>query len=628
MKKCPKCGFEVADDKKFCGGCGYKFEQKDSFMNESAKCPKCGNPLTPGKKFCGACGTKIDNTETDSKSAKGSEDDYYISITSGHIQWNILPGQVALKITESDIDSYGKVTGVNIQDGIKALFFVGGKYVAELESGSYKFKNIGVDSKSFFERIANFFTGVNKQNAENAGIHTKKCAAITIVLVREVEFPLVFEFKNTRVGLLTCDVGLHLMTKITNLNEFYKAHLLDSKFVSYVFMEQLLSSIVARVFLEIDFSSDDFLKRADELKNAVNKNLEVLYPYITVSKVIDFGAGSEALSRISQLKEELYIAELELEQLTKRNHYLNKLNSETNRQQLRQAQSQADFRAAMDKIDQQNMLTDDEKDKFALMLESQRLIRQAQSQEEVDTALGEIRKTGLLREEELSVLQNQINYRAELQNLSDTQQIALATIQNQKILDKEKLDWEMQIGNVRFENQLNREKLQAETEIEIQHKKQESKLDILRQAQALRMERENAEHQRTAELKKMELDAYAGMSVEQIMAINPNISPEAAKALGEKFKSESLQSQVDMANQQKNEMREFMQQEMAVMREMVRGSREETQNHEDRYTDVMKTTIKAVAGANGIQSSIIKCQKCGAENAAGTKFCMECGEGV
>ena len=79
----------------------------------------------------------------------------------------------------------------------------------------------------------------------------------------------------------------------------------------------------------------------------------------------------------------------------------------------------------------------------------------------------------------------------------------------------------------------------------------------MRELQNMRQERENAEHQRAVELKKMELDAYAGMSVEQIMAINPNISPEAAKALAEKFKGEHLQGQVEMANQQKDEMRSY-----------------------------------------------------------------------
>lgn len=617
MKTCSKCGNEVKDEAKFCGKCGNKFEIQNTTETSSdvTKCPTCGKEVLPGKKFCGACGTKLETQKE-------------ISIVSGHIQWNIIPGQLALKITEEDINSYGKVSGVNIQDGVKALFFVEGKYVAELESGSYSFKEFGVNAKSFIAKISDFFTGTNRQNAEKAGINKVNCPPITIILVRDVEFPLIYQMKNKRVGILTSDVGVHILAKISNINEFYKQHLLDKKFVSFISMAELLQSTIERVLDDKlpTFTNESFYEQSEVLLNEFNKGLNYSYPYISVSKIISITTDNENLRLIEQRKEELYIAELELEELTKRNHFLNRLNDEKNQQTLREAQSQADFRAAMDKIDQQNLLTEDEKDKFALMLEAQRIIRTAQAQEEVDVAIGQIRKTELLREEEISVLESQIAHRAELQNLSDTQHLQLATIQNEKILDKEKLDWELQIGNVRFENQLNREKLQAETELEIKRKKQESKLEIMRELQNIRQERENAEHQRTVELKKMELDAYAGMSVEQIMAINPNISPEAAKALAEKFKGEHLQSQVEMANQQKDEMRSFMEQQMALMREMVSGTKETSQLHEERYTDVMKTTIKAVAGASNLQPAICRCLRCGAENPTGTKFCSECGQ--
>ena len=494
MKTCNKCGNEVKDEAKFCGKCGNKFDVQAQVQTntDGVTCSKCGNIVAVGKKFCGKCGNKLEEKND-------------VSIISGHIQWNIIPGQVALKITEQDIDSYGKVKGINIQDGVKALFFVEGKFIAELESGSYSFKEFGVGAKSVLTKLFDFFKGVNK---EKSGVFNNNALPITIILVRDVDFPLVYEFKNKRIGNLSKDVALHMLVKFTNINEFYKNHLLDKKFVSFNTMSELLASSVSRVLDEKlpTFETEDFYAQSEILKTEFNKAISYTYQYLTVSKIISFSTSSEALRQIEQLKEELYVAELELEQLTNRNHFLNKLNDEKNQQELREAQSQADFRAAMDKIDQQNLLTEDEKDKFALMLQAQQIIRVAQTQEEVDAAIGQIRKTELLREEEISVLENQIKHRAELQNLSDTQQIQLATIQNQKILDKEKLDWELQIGNVRFENQLNREKLQAETELEIKRKKQESKLEIMRELQNMRQERENAEHQRVFDLKKMELD--------------------------------------------------------------------------------------------------------------------------
>ena len=69
--KCPKCGNEVADGKKFCGQCGSPLgapagtepgRSTGSVESSGPVCPKCGAALTPGKKFCGKCGTPVVST--------------------------------------------------------------------------------------------------------------------------------------------------------------------------------------------------------------------------------------------------------------------------------------------------------------------------------------------------------------------------------------------------------------------------------------------------------------------------------------------------------------------------------------------------------------------------------------
>lgn len=58
-KHCTKCGREVADGRRFCGGCGQAF----LVVAAAAKleptdpiCINCGVALNPGKRFCGSCG--------------------------------------------------------------------------------------------------------------------------------------------------------------------------------------------------------------------------------------------------------------------------------------------------------------------------------------------------------------------------------------------------------------------------------------------------------------------------------------------------------------------------------------------------------------------------------------------
>lgn len=127
MKVCPNCKKELKDEAKFCGGCGYKFPLGTASADVT-NCPSCGNPLKPGAKFCGKCGASLD--------IKQVSKDANVDITkqASFIQWNVLPGQLALKIDSSEIASYGRVKGVVVQEGIRALFFVNGKILSNKET--------------------------------------------------------------------------------------------------------------------------------------------------------------------------------------------------------------------------------------------------------------------------------------------------------------------------------------------------------------------------------------------------------------------------------------------------------------------------------------------------------------
>lgn len=244
-----------------------------------------------------------------------------------------------------------------------------------------------------------------------------------------------------------------------------------------------------------------------QLKTSVSD----IYPYISLERIIRLTATNTELDELRRMREELYISEKELVELSKRNDFLNRLNDEKNQQFLHDAQTQADFTAAMNKIDEQNELTADEKAKFADMLYWQRKLREAQNADEGNAALNKLEQNGLLREEEISTLKADIEQRKNLKNLTDGQALAMLTLQNNIALDQQKLQWEMEIGNRRVQNALDRERMQAaydderrRTEIALDREEQESQLELLKQAQAIRQEREDAEHKR-----KMEEEAAA-----------------------------------------------------------------------------------------------------------------------
>lgn len=722
MKTCPKCNKELKDTAKFCGGCGYKFPVEagtvPSIKEAGSACPSCGNQLKPNAKFCGKCGTRIQAVAApqDSQTIVRPDAKQLEAVgSSGFVRWTMLPGQIAVKITEKEFDDYGKIKGLVIQDGTKALFFVNGKIVAELEAGSYKLDELkndgGAETRGGFLGFLQRAGAAAARAASNlfrALTGNSEKPAISVVLVRSTDFPLVFSIKDANTSGIRSEMGLHLLCKVANINEFYRNLLLDKKFVCFTELQSTLNLVVRnQVNSAVSGYTPDKVGDNPELAQVVLGLLQTaivdVYPFVEIKKVLQLTADHQGLENLRRMGEELYVSEQELVHLQKRNDFLNRLQSVKNDQetielsadykhQLETGAIEANFRARKLEIYKQMELTQDEQDKFDLMLAAEKKLREAKTQEEVDAALHEYQKSGMLREQEL----DQLRHQGRMADLRNTQEYDMAELRGELAIKREQDAYsdERRDKDAEFQDERRR------AELELEKEEQQNQLEMLRQAQALRMERENAEHQRELEaenaaraheeeMQRQQLAAkienqriYAGMSFEQIMAANPDISPEAAKALAQKFASEGKEEllrarEADMAKQseQQMEMMRMMQQMtmagmgvnqqhskemLAAKQSELERTRADASRNEDRMLAGVQSTVTAAGvafsgRANGQQPqrrkemppsaaptpsasvpsqsnaaptpapSAGKCPKCGADLEPDSSFCGECG---
>jgi len=512
MKSCPKCGKELKDTAKFCGGCGSPQPEAAPSSPTGAQCPQCGKELKPGAKFCGGCGAKVGGSApapAQQQSVQPDGNQLERMGSSGFIRWSMLPGQIAVRIGEDEIEACGKVKGIAIQDGTKALFFVNGKMVAELEAGSYAFKDLSsaaTPETAPVAKRAGGFWGFLQGACEAAGRVVGRIAqavgrlasgeqpAISVVLVRATEFPLVFTVSNANTDGVRSEVGLHVLCGVANINEFYRNLLLDRRFVCFEELQQALNVVVqTQINLAVAGTTPDKVGNNPALEQTVFSRLqpaiEGIYPFVAVKKILQLTADNQAIESLRQMTEELYISEKELAHLQKRNDFLNRLQGIKNDQSLaegdianslefRQLQQEhghdaamtgenqaqellmqrreTEFEAGKLKIYQDMELTDDERAKFDMMLAAQRQIREAKNDDEIAAALLEFEKSGLFRDEEMDNIRAQISQRAQIRELNDAQALSVLTMQNEHALEMQKLDWEILIGDKKLEDEFAR----------------------------------------------------------------------------------------------------------------------------------------------------------------------------
>lgn len=443
---CPKCNSELRIGAKFCTKCGQKIET-------SPLCPQCNSPLKPGAKFCTKCGCKLTESPATNQSAEVKATQAPIaddmSTSKGRIYWNVQPGQVARIITESEFETYNKIQGIIVPEGTTAYIRANGKTIASISGGTYDLVNssasfsLGQMLRKGWQMIVNIFSSSKKKDSgimtdEDLYLHQQKVilenaekgATFSIVILLDKAFPLMIgakqpnldDYKNfvpmeIQTRHIKIGMGVNAYFKISDPEQFILHYLTDKQRLNSTLIVDEIADTIRIVLQEALYDVELDSNRIPSgmhslLKDRINAVAHEAFFGLSVVRIVEISAKSDDLERFTQLSQELYLSEKELDYLIRTNDFKNRLADVVNAQELHEATTESELKRKLNEINRNNrneeLLNEDELLKFEHLLINERIIREARTENETDAALAEIYKTGLIRQEEIEILEHQV----------------------------------------------------------------------------------------------------------------------------------------------------------------------------------------------------------------------------
>jgi hypothetical protein len=405
------------------------------------------------------------------------------------------------------------------------------------------------------------------------------------------------------------------------------------------------------------------------------------WSFLRVVRVAKISTQRAEIDRLRRFRDTTYFSDRALEQITARNEFANRLHLERNGQRIQQAASTQKLHTALLEINRDGLLGQDDLSKFELLLDHDRRIREASTEQQYQDAIAGMRKSELIREDSLDLVRREFIDNRQDHAHQRMHALALFDLSRQLETDQARLQWEYEIGDKRIALEMDRklreyvsrhevatlaqreqrlrdeydDERQLKADVRMDARRQSNvglereerlgQLKIAKEAQALTEERLSSEHARelasTAQRAKDERDAdqveaqrWAGMSVEQIMAANPDLTPAAATALAAKYHGEAAtmveKAKVDasqsdceerarMAEASKNELREFMERQLATSQDLMR----QTLEANTRIVGAMAAGAQQVMGANGLRSAAVETQP---DAVGAIRYCSRCGQ--
>lgn len=431
------------------------------------KCPHCGlDIIKPSYKFCPSCRKPVNNNTGEPKSyapqpvpeveykstGEGESKSVFrrrpsepeaikpadVEVVKNKVFWNLSVGEVARRINIDEFANLSHVRGVYIQDGVKALLIVDGNKVLEFESGLYYLSGFVDRSVSLVKRVIEFFKGCRRNDSDkdydmrrnrlDIALQALKGNSVAeVILIADGYIPVVLnvEVQNgnrvfapyripTKISTLEIGVSLHM--RVTDYRSFQTNYLGRNRSFRIAELQDLIKNPVGnelkRLFATTDIQGAVFpVEMEGTIRKALKDCINAGLYGIEVMQVVDVTMDNEDFNRFREIEHKLYCTQKELDYLIRTNTFRNRLQDEKNAQQLREARSEEDLRYALQQINKDELLHNEEFDSFVDMLESQRRLREATTQEEEYEAMLRLSKNQLVADDDFAALQNEMEHR-------------------------------------------------------------------------------------------------------------------------------------------------------------------------------------------------------------------------
>ena len=421
-------------------------------------CISCGAPLMPGAKFCTRCGTKQSVSSASaqvSTAPKASQDEPAPNAPFAQVKqkiyWNIQQGEIARQIKEAEFTKYDTALGVIVNDGTTAYIKANGVLLKELRGGTYDFipsselnqvlqTRVG-GAPSWFKRSCRFVSNlifgekvedrVAKSDDDLAKLRSfeqvleymKRGDLFSIALKQNREFLLVlggshatqdqcsdFYPMKVRTKYLDVNLGVKAYFQISDFPEFSEYYLGDKDLVRTndlcLEFTPLVQSVIQTCMQDVEIKENVI---ADEIREKIEVRLKALNLHgVTLKSIVELTVNSEDLERMRQFARELYLSEQELDVLRRSNEFKNRMSAVVAEQQIHEARTELEIYNRLQDINKDKLLSEDELEKFYMVLSREKRIRETQNEDQINAALADIEKTGLLRAQEIDIVRHQV----------------------------------------------------------------------------------------------------------------------------------------------------------------------------------------------------------------------------